>query len=203
MTCPASNPKAPIYTCWQRIPGITDPQEIRRCQQCPHGMVLIASVTWQREVDQDVPDQVDAPQREDIIMDKPTYTVAELSRMIGISTIYIYSAKNAKKPPMPGSKSGDVLEAMRQRGITWDQVVPAPKGGNPKTAGAPAPDEALVVEASATAAEDSQVVPAIQEMPDAVPTVRREAICDRWPLDVLIKAVMGKLPARTSITISA
>ncbi|MGD9575204.1 hypothetical protein [Desulfovibrio sp.] len=92
---------------------------------------------------------------------------------------------------------------MRQRGITWDQVVPAPKGGNPKTAGAPAPDEALVVEASATAAEDSQVVPAIQEMPDAVPTVRREAICDRWPLDVLIKAVRGKLPARTSITISA
>lgn len=60
-----------------------------------------------------------------------------------------------------------------------------------------------MVEASATAAEDSQVVPAIQEMPDAVPTVRREAICDRWPLDVLIKAVRGKLPARTSITISA
>ena len=204
MTCPASNPKAPIYTCWQRIPGITDPQEIRRCQQCPHGMVLIASVTWQREVDQDVPDQVDAPQIEDIIMDKPTYTVAELSRMIGISTIYIYSARNAKKPPMPGSKSGDVLEAMRQQGITWDQVVPAPKGGEPKGAGALTPEDGQVVtDGSATAAEDSQTVAAVQKMPDAVPTVMREVMCERWPLEVLIKAVRGKLPPHTSITISA
>ena len=32
--------------------------------------------------------------------------------------------------------------------------------------------------------------------------VRSEALCDRWPLDVLIKAVRAKLPARTSITIS-
>ena len=203
MTCPASNPKAPIYTCWQRIPGITDPQEIRRCQQCPHGMVLIASVTWQRGADQNDPDQKEAPQKEDNIMGKQTYTVAELSRLIGISTIYIYSAKNAKNPPMTGSKSGDVLEAMRQHGITWDQVVSAPKGGGRKAVGAPAPDEGQVMEASATAANDSQTVPAIQEMPDAVPSVRREALCDRWPLDVLIKAVRSKLPAHTSITISS
>ena len=203
MMCPASNPKAPIYTCWQRIPGITDPQEIRRCQQCPHGMLLIASVTWQREVDQDVPDQVDAP-REDNFMDKQTYTVAELSRLIGISTIYIYSARNAKKPPMPGSKSGDVLEAMRQQGITWDQVVPAPKGGEPKGAGALTPEDGQVVtDGSATAAEDSQTVAAVQKMPDAVPTVMREVMCERWPLEVLIKAVRGKLPPHTSITISA
>lgn len=203
MTCPASNPKAPIYTCWQRIPEITDSQEIRRCQQCPHGVLLIASVTWQREADQDVPDQVETPRGEDNIMDKPTYTVAELSRLIGISTIYIYSAKNAKKPPMTGSKSGDVLEAMRQHGITWDQVVPAPKGAGRKAAGTPAPDQGQVVEVSAIAANDSQAVPAIQEMPDAVPSVRREVVCDRWALDVLINAVRAKLPAHTSITINS
>ncbi|SBV96601.1 hypothetical protein KM92DES2_10813 [uncultured Desulfovibrio sp.] len=204
MTCPASNPKAPIYTCWQRIPGITDPQEIRRCQQCPHGMVLIASVTWQREVDQDVPDQVDAPQRENIIMDKQTYTVAQLSALIGISVKNIYNAKGLKRPPSSGSMTGAVLTEMSKRGITWDQIVPASKGGGQKTAGAPVPDDGqMVTDGSATAAEDSQTVAAVQKMPDAVPTVMREVMCERWPLEVLIKAVRGKLPPHTSITISA
>lgn len=105
MMCPASNPKAPIYTCWQRIPGITDPQEIRRCQQCPHGRALIASVTWQSEADYDVPDQVDAP-REDNIMDKQTYTVAELSRLIGISTMYNIQCKKCQKAPNARVKVG-------------------------------------------------------------------------------------------------
>lgn len=203
MTCPASNPKAPIYTCWQRISGITDPQEIRRCQQCPHGIALIASVTWQRDLDQDVPDHVDAPEREDNIMDKQTYTVPELSKLIGITTNHIYNARTSKSTPRSGSMQGAVLDAMQKHGITWDQVVSAPKGGVRKAAGASVPDDGQdVTDSSATAAEDSQAVPAIQEMPDAVPTVRREAICDRWPLDVLIKAVRGKLPAHTSITIS-
>lgn len=203
MTCPASNPKAPIYTCWQRIPGITDPLEIRRCQQCPHGMVLIASVTWQREADQDIPDQVDAPQREDIIMDKQTYTVAQLSALIGISVKNIYNAKGLKRPPSSGSMTGAVLTEMSKRGITWDQVVSAPKGGGRKAAGASVPNDGQAVEASVTAANDSQAVPAIVGRLNALPSVRREALCDRWPLDVLIKAVRAKLPAHTSITISA
>ena len=135
-------------------------------------------------------------------MDKQTYTVAELSRLIGISTIYIYSAKNAKNPPMPGSKSGDVLEAMRKHGIDWDQIVSAPKGGGRKATEAPVPDDGLAVEASVTAPNDSQVVPAVQEMPDAVPTSKGDALCARWPLDMLIQAVQAKLPAHTSITIS-
>ena len=202
MTCPSRNPHAPIYTCWQRIPGITDPQEIRRCQQCPHGMVLIASVTWQREVDQDVPDQVDAPQREDIIMDKPTYTVAQLSALIGISVKNIYNAKGLKRPPSSGSMMGAVLTEMSKRGITWDQVVSAPKGGNTKTAGALVSDEAQVVDTSATAAEVPKDVVREQEMTDAMPTSKGEALCTRWPLDMLIQAVRAKLPAHTSITIS-
>jgi|GEM_PF-6767744 len=204
MTCPASNPKAPIYTCWQRIPGITDPQEIRRCQQCPHGMVLIASVTWQREVDQDVPDQVDAPQRENIIMDKQTYTVAQLSALIGISVKNIYNAKGLKRPPSSGSMTGAVLTEMSKRGITWDQIVPASKGGGQKTAGAPVPDDGqMVTDGSATAAEAPIDVATMQVITAAVPTSKDEALCTRWPLDMLIQAVRAKLPAHTSITISA
>lgn len=203
MTCPARNPQEPDYTCWQRIPGITDPMEIRRCQQCPHGRALIASVTWQRGADQDVPDQEDAPEKEDNTMDKPTYTVAQLSELIGISVKNIYNAKGLKRPPSSGSMMGAVLTEMSKRGITWDQVVSAPKGGVRKAAGEPVPDdEAPMVEASATAAEDSQGVAAVKEMPDAVPTSKGEALCTRWPLDMLIQAVRAKLPARTSITIS-
>lgn len=202
MTCPSRNPHAPIYTCWQRIPGITDPQEIRHCQQCPHGIVLIASVTWRCEADQDVPDHVDVPEREDNIMDKPTYTVPQLSALIGISVKNIYNAKGLKRPPSSGSIVGAVLTEMSKRGITWDQVVSAHKGGTPKTAGALATNEAPVVDASATAAEVPKDVVREQEMTDAVPTVKGEALCTRWPLDMLIQAVRAKLPAHTSITIS-
>jgi len=202
MTCPARNPNAPIYTCWQRIPGITDPQEILRCQQCPHGMLLIASVTWQREADQDAPDQVDAPQRKDIIMDKQTYTVAELSKLIGISVKNIYNAKGLKRPPSSGSMMGAVLTEMSKRGITWDQVVSTPKGGVRKAAGASVPDDGQAVGASVTATEDSQVVPMVQDMPDDVPTSKGDVLCARWPLDMLIQAIKTKLPTHTSITIS-
>ncbi len=137
-------------------------------------------------------------------MDKPTYTVAQLSELIGISVKNIYNAKGLKRPPSSGSMMGAVLTEMSKRGITWDQVVSAPKGGVRKAAGEPVPDdEAPVVEASsATAAEDSQGVAAVKEMPDAVPTSKGEALCTRWPLDMLIQAVRAKLPARTSITIS-
>ena len=201
MTCPASNPKAPIYTCWQRIPGITDPQEIRRCQQCPHGMALIASVTWRREADQDALDQVSTPEREDNIMDKPTYTVAQLSELIGISVKNIYNAKGLKRPPSSGSMVGAVLTEMSKRGITWDQVVSTPKGGVRKAAGTSVSDDGQAVEVS-TAAESQKNVVTAQEMPDAVPTSKGEALCTRWPLDMLIQAVRAKLPAHTSITIS-
>lgn len=137
-------------------------------------------------------------------MDKQTYTVAQLSALIGISVKNIYNAKGLKRPPSSGSMMGAVLTEMSKRGITWDQVVSAPKGGNPKTAGALASEDGQVVtDGSATAVEDSQTVAAIQKMPDVVPTVMREVMCERWPLEVLIKAVRGKLPAHTSITISA
>ena len=97
---------------------------------------------------------------------------------------------------------GAVLTEMSKRGITWDQIVPASKGGNTKTAGALVSDEAQVLDTSATAAEVPKDVVREQEMTDAMPTSKGEALCTRWPLDILIQAVRAKLPAHTSITIS-
>lgn len=136
-------------------------------------------------------------------MDKQTYTVAELSRLIGISVKNIYNAKGLKRPPSSGSMTGAVLTEMSKRGITWDQIVPASKGDGQKTAGAPVPNDGQVVtDGSATAAEAPIDVATMQVITAAVPTSKDEALCTRWPLDMLIQAVRAKLPANTSITIS-
>ena len=207
MTCPARNPRAPMYTCWQRIPGITDPREILRCQQCPQGRALIASVSWRRDADQADTDTIDAPQQEDIIMDKQTYTVPELSKLIGITTNHIYNAKTSKSTPRSGSMQGAVLDAMRKLGITWEQIVSAPKSGGRKAAGAHARNESLsAAQGSAPTGEGQQITAAEQVVHDIKPAVsvsRDDGGCSRWSLDMLIKAVRAKLPAKTSITISA
>ena len=61
-------------------------------------------------------------------MEAKTYTVPQLAAELGFAPAYIYTAKASKREPMPGSKNHMVLEAMRERGITWDNVVPAPRG---------------------------------------------------------------------------
>ncbi|MGE4310259.1 helix-turn-helix domain-containing protein [Desulfovibrio sp.] len=204
MICPRHDPRAPLYTCWQRIPDITDRLEIVRCQQCPHGRALIATVKRQPDADQDMPGAVEALPQEEIIMEAQTYTVPKLAELLGVEARHIYNARASKGIPSAGSMKRVVLDGMRKRGITWDKVVPAPKGGGRKASGAPSPDDGQVeTDGSATAAEAPQAVPAIQEMPDALPAARRENICERWPLDVLIKAVRAKLPAHTSITINS
>ena len=69
-----------------------------------------------------------APKQERIIMAQTerTYTVAELAGLLGLSPKDVSNAKYSKtKNPLPGSQIGAVLEGMRLRGITWNQVVPA------------------------------------------------------------------------------
>lgn len=61
-------------------------------------------------------------------MEAKTYTVPQLATELGFAPAYIYAAKASKREPAPGSKNHMVLEAMRERGITWDHVVPAPRG---------------------------------------------------------------------------
>ena len=131
MTCPARTPKAPRYTCWERIPQITDRREILLCQQCPYGRQLMATVAKAPEFDPQalagaVQEHI-TPKKENV-MEAKTYTVPQLAAELGFAPAYIYTAKASKREPMPGSKNHMVLEAMRERGITWDNVVPAPRG---------------------------------------------------------------------------
>ncbi len=134
MTCPAHDPKAPRYACWQRIPQIADRQDILLCQQCPYGRALMATVATMPEV---VPQAVDAeavaqqaiPKKQEIIMSDKTYTISELAELIGIDVKIVSNAKYSKGTPRPGSNIHLVVEKMREMGITWDKVVSAPKSG--------------------------------------------------------------------------
>ena len=67
------------------------------------------------------------PKKENV-MEAKNYTVPQLAAELGFAPAYIYAAKASKREPMPGSKNHMVLAAMRERGITWDDVVPAPRG---------------------------------------------------------------------------
>lgn len=204
MTCPASNPKAPIYTCWQRIPDITDHMEIVRCQQCPHGRALIATVKRQPDADTDMAGAVEAPPQEDIIMEAQTYTVPKLAELLGVEAKHIYNARASKGIPASGSMKGIVLEGMRKRGITWDHVVTAPKGGGRKTSGAPSSDDGLGrTEINISTVEGTPEISALTPRKIEPVASKKVIMLDDWPLEKLMLAIKTKLPAHTSITINS
>ena len=192
MICPRHDPRAPLYTCWQRIPDITDPLEILRCQQCAHGRALIATVKRHLDADQETSGAVEAPPQEDIIMDKKTYTVSELADLLGVESKHIYNAKASKGIPSSGSMKRVVVDEMRKRGITFDQVVPAPRvGGKSK--------KPLSIQS-----DEGQPERGWQEatMMTAGTRIADVDLCAEWPFDLLVQVVRTKLPVNTSITIN-
>ena len=127
MTCPARTPKVPRYTCWERIPQITDRREILLCQQCPYGRQLMATVAKATEfAPQAVNEQPDL-QKETAVEQTKTYYMSELAALIGVDTKVLSNAKYSRGTPRPGSKIHLVLEKMKEMGITWENVVPACK----------------------------------------------------------------------------
>lgn len=58
-----------------------------------------------------------------------TYTVPELAALFGLPQKDVANAKdNKRRTPRPGSKVAIVRERMLAKGITWDQVINAPRG---------------------------------------------------------------------------
>ena len=125
MTCPARTPKAPRYTCWERIPQITDRREILLCQQCPYGRQLMATVAKTPEFDPQAENEQPALQKETAVEQVKKYYMSELAALIGVDAKVLSNAKHSRGTPRPGSKIHLVSEKMKEMGITWENVVPA------------------------------------------------------------------------------
>lgn len=176
MTCPAHDPKAPRYACWQRIPCITDRQDILLCQQCPYGRALMATVATmpefvQQAVDVEAVTQQADLTKQEIIMSNKTYTMPELAELIGVDVKIVSNAKYSKGTPRPGSNIHLVIDKMDQAGITWDQVVPAPRGGNKKNRSAHVVGAAI-----------ADAAPSIT--PEAIGLPLVEKVCESSTLDI-------------------
>jgi hypothetical protein len=94
--------------------------------------------------------------------DKPTYTVKELAELLNCRPIDVGNAKH-NRTASPESRTGAVLVAMRERGISWDQVVSAHKAGKGRTR-QKAEASAARLEAEALAVETE---PAPESEPEA------------------------------------
>ena len=174
MTCPAHTPKAPRYTCWERIPQITDRREILLCQQCPYGRQLMATVAKTPKFDPqpvvtEIATQPVMPKQESM-MEKQTYTVPALASALGFSPAHIYAAKESKGNTRPGSKTHMVLAAMRDRDITWDDVVTAPRCGKKAHV-----EAAPFVDPTPSADSAPNITPEVIAPPRAVPVTESSA----------------------------
>ena len=125
MTCPARTPKAPRYTCWERIPQITDRREILLCQQCPYGRQLMATVANAPEFDPQAVNEQPSMQKETAVEQAKKYYMSELAALIGVDAKVLSNAKYSRGTPRPGSNIHFVVEKMKEMGITWENVVPA------------------------------------------------------------------------------
>lgn len=193
--CPAHDPKAPQYACWQRITQIIDREELARCQRCPHGRALMQTVKAMPDAEQLPEDMPSIPVRtqadpdphveqKEHPMTQQTYTYAELAELLGYKKSDISNARYMYAKggtPRIGSHVYKVLDEMQQRGITWEQVVP-----NTRIKSA-SPRQALPAQECASKTGPKE------ENPVQTP--------DDWSLDRLIKAVQAKLPHNTAITI--
>jgi hypothetical protein len=115
---------------------------------------------------------VTEPERKEGKMERETYTTRELADLLGLNIVAINNAKQQKpKNPQPGSAIHAVTEAMKARGITWEQVTPTPRGNiqkNPQKADAP---PATIAETAPAALESD----AAQAVADREPEAASEA----------------------------
>lgn len=104
-------------------------------------------------------------------MEKKNYTIKELAALLGVSPKDVANAKYVQnKEPRPGSNIAAIRDGMTARGITWDQVVTAPRGksaGTDAASGTPDPAD----DPSNTLASDLATVVADMEPEDTPPPV--------------------------------
>ena len=137
VTCPARNPQLRPSACPAFILRITDSREIQRCRACPHGQALVATAPAIRPIPPENPEEArSAPppvalhpetNKEEVPRvenEKPTYTMKELAELLGYNLKDVQNARYVKTVnPVPGTKIHAVREAMRERNITWEQIV--------------------------------------------------------------------------------
>lgn len=199
MTCPARTPKAPRYTCWERIPQITDRREILLCQQCPYGRQLMATVANAPEFDPQAVNEQPALQKETAVEQVKKYYMSELAALIGVEAKVLSNAKYSRGTPRPGSKIHFVNEKMKEMGITWENVVPACKREYADTERSVTPEdiEPLQVDASGNGSTPE---------PQADTSVSDDGDCcdceeQSVPLELVLAELKRRLPG-ASITIT-
>jgi hypothetical protein len=155
--------------------GVNIADDVPQCSGCPEAALATApaaSARFRRKhafgasgflpKEKEEPDELEneletEPEQEDPQVQKPTYTLRELAELLGFTYADVTNAKHAKNP-IPSGTSYAVLEAMRERGIAWDQIVPA-KTARKESPVMPAMNQEALAEAAAEEEEPPLVVP--------------------------------------------
>lgn len=114
------------------------------------------------------------------------WTVSELAAALGVKDRDIRNARNTKGAGRPGSRNHNIISAMRERGISWNDVAAREIRSRvkDKTASIPAPGGVDVPPVDSAAPDKGAVVATV-------------------PMQALIAALKNILPPGTSITITA
>ena len=211
MTCPARTPKAPIYTCWERIPQITDRREILLCQQCPYGRQLMDTVANAPEFDPQALKEQPPLQKETAVEQAKKYYMSELAALIGVDAKVLSNAKYSRRTPRPGSKIYFVVEKMKELGITWENVVSACRREYANSARSVTHEDIELLQVDASGNGSSPELQTDTNIPEGrgcgtdTPNDQAESECDceaqPVPLELVLIELKRRLPG-ASITIT-
>ena len=208
--CPQQNAEISETACPERILAFTDNRLLGKCRACPRGLMLMSTVSGKGRYCQPEepaqPEKQPLPPQEETTMAEAqkTYTMHELAALLGVAYKGIKNTRQFKDASSrPGSRAYAIREALRERGISWDQVVPDKRGGRrKKTLDAPEPIAAEVVaakanvevpvekneEATVPESEEPALLQALRDMePEGVSEERAAAqealFADDWKLE--------------------